>query len=392
MKFSVSATNFASALALVMKSINTKLSIVGGRGVLLVADRGEVTLTGTDLDTMTRITLAATVDQPGRMLLAAEELAGAFRSPSASLAVFSRVGNDASLVIGRTRFNNLPMMDADNDFPHIQEVPDEPVLVLPGAQLQHAAGQVSFACAKPEENAPALMGTAFRFKQGHVQVVATDRSVVAELKLPYGDDTLRPAPGEEIVLPPSSLDRIQNLFDTNEAVRVSREKGWASFRNEGREFFTKMQADPFPAAIDPVLEQAHANLRSWMECDRKLLLDAVMRMNVVARRAPIYPVRFRTEGSKLHLFSSTGSTAEDTVDIEGDGPDFFTCLNGATLKAVLEKIPGDRVRIDLPENDVQQLIFTPANTPEGTPPYALLQVPINPGAPEAAATLAGPRR
>jgi DNA polymerase-3 subunit beta len=390
-KFTANASNLALALSHVMRSINMRLSLVGGRGVLMEAEGSHVVLTGTDLDTVTRIRVAAKVEQPGRLLLGADRLTTAFLRPSASDAVFQVSGGMVRLAIGRSKFN-LNQMNAD-DFPGMNLLADDPVFLLPGAQLHHAADQVAFAAAKPEDNKPTQVGTAFRFMHKHVQVVAgTGVFAIAELQLPYTGD-VRPEPGEEIVLLPSSLERMQKLFDEGDTVRVSHSGGWAAFFVDGREFHTKTQAEDFPGAqIDRILENAHANLCSWLECDRAVLLDGVRRMDVVASRDPNHPLRLHAHDSRLDLYSATdeGDSSEE-VDVDRDGPEFIGAVNASHLATLLGKIPGDRVRIDFPETPVQAIVLRPAATPEGTPPYTLLQSPIHPGAPFAAATMAGPR-
>jgi DNA polymerase-3 subunit beta len=392
MKFTANASNLASALALVMRSINTKLSLTGGRGVLMEATGDRLTLTGTDLDTVTRISLAARVDQPGALLLSAEKLSAAFLRPSASDAQFhARPGAHVTLTIGRSRFT-LPQMDVDN-FPPVQVVADDPVLVLPGAQFHLASAQVSFAAATKEDNKPALEGTAFRFKHSHVQVVAGvgERQIV-ELQLPYPESGPRPEPGTEVVLPPVSLDRMERLFSETDRVRLSVSGNWVGFFVEDRAFFTKTQAEPFPPAVDAIIEAQHAAACSWLEADRAALLDAARRMMVVASGAPVFPLRLRAYGAKLEFFSSTpDGEAHEEVDVDRDGPEYRGVVNARHLVSWLDHIPGDRVRIDLPEKPTGAPLLRPATLPEGSPPYVIVGTPVSPGAPDAAATWAGAR-
>ncbi len=390
MKFTTNASNLATALALVMRSINTRISLVGARGVLMEAEGNRLTITGTDLDTVTRISLVAVVKQSGRLLLGADKLSGAFLRPSASDAEFVLKGGEVSLKIGRSHYN-LRKMDVD-DFPPLPSLPDVVLMMLPAAFIHHAADQVSFAAAKPEDNKPAMIGTAFRFKHHHMQVVATNGGLLlSELQLPY-DDGDRPQPGTEIVLPPASLDRMQRLFNEGERVSVARHEGWAGFFVEGREFYTKMQAEVFPPAIDMLLETQAANRASWMEVERDVLLDGVRRMDVVASRDPIHPLRLRAYGSRLEMYSSTeDGDAVEVVDVDRDGPDFMGLYRANDLATLLGKVPGDRVRIDFPETNMSPLILKPASMPEGSAPYTLMQAPINPEAPQAASTLSGPR-
>lgn len=389
MKFTTNAANFASALALVMRSINMRLSITGGRGVLIETAGDRITLTGTDLDTVTRISLAADVRERGRMLVGADKLASAFLRPSASDAEFTASGKgEVRLHIGRSRFN-LRQMDPD-DFPPLPEVPDAAVWTVPGAHLHLVADQVAFAAAAKEDNKPALMGTAIRYRETYAQVLAGTNRYVAELQLPYGDAA--PAGGlKDLVLLPASLERMKALFDEGDQVRVSLSQNWAQFSVDGTAFLTRTQAEPFPD-MDRILESIHAGLCSWMEADRSVLLDEVRRMDTVACGEDIHPLRIRTHASRLELWSATpDGTAQGEVDVDRDGPEYRSVVHAGYLATLLSKVPGDRVRIDFPEDgSLAHFTLMPASVPEGSPRYTLYCGVISPGAPQAASTLAGP--
>jgi DNA polymerase III sliding clamp (beta) subunit (PCNA family) len=390
-KFTTNAANFASALTSVMRSINTRLSIIGGRGVLIETTGDRITLTGTDLDTVTRVSLAADAKERGRMLVGADKLVSAFLRPSASDAQFTAKGKGEVLLnIGRSRFN-LRQMDPD-DFPRLPDVPDAAVWTFPGAHLHLVANQVSFAAAEPGDNKPALLGTAIRFRDKYAQALAGTNRFVAELQLPYGD--VAPAPGlKDLVLLPTSLERMKALFDEGDQVQVSVSENWAGFSVDdgGVQFLTKTQAEPFPD-MDRILESIHAGLCSWAEADRVVLLDEVRRMDTVASEEDIHPLRIHASGSRLDFWSATSyGTAEGYVDADQDGPEYRAVVNAQYLGTLLGKVPGDRVRIDFPQDgSLAHFVLTPASVPEGSPRYTLYCGVISPGAPQAAATLAGP--
>lgn len=391
MKFTANASSFSSALALVMRSINPRLSITAGRGVFIEASGGYVTLTGTDIQTAARVRVAATVRHPGRLLLGAHMLAEALRKPSGLEVSFAVEGKGmVAIAVGRSRYE-IPQMDVD-DFPPVGGAPDDPILYVPGEYLHLAADHVAFAVATPDMGRPALLGMALRFKPTHMQVIAGDSAVFAELQVPY-EGGRQPEPGTEISLLPPSVANIQRFFEPLDSVGVSVHKGWASFRAGDREYHAKTLAELFPSAVDDVFNRARQQLCSWIEVERKPLIEALMRMDVVASGEDIHPVRFAVcHAKELHLYSATrNGRARDLVDVEGDGPDFTCGINAKQMLALLDKVPGDKVRIDLPGHPGQPLIITPAAVPEGSPPYTLLLAPLHPASPTAASTMAGPQ-
>lgn len=381
MKLTVSSTRLQQAIALVAGSTNARSSLPVLGGVLLDAEDGVLTLTGTDLDTAAIVSIEADVMfEPGRIVVPAERL-GAIAQRFAAAEVQMRLKDTSTLalVCGRTRMD-LRGMDY-KEFPLLPQVDGDIVAVLTGRDFGMIASRVAFAVAGASDARDAMKGVGVFFDKGTVRAVGTNGRQLSELVLRA--DGAR-ADGE-MLLHPSALDRVGKLFGGEEPVRVYRSVNHLALRVEGRTFICRLMGETFPA-YQAMVKALRRKVDRWAECDRHALMSMIQRMQVVAAAVDISPVRLALRADRIECYTTTpdAGEAEEEMEVDRDGGSVTVVLRTDFLLEVLRRVPGPRVRMEMTGDPNGPVFFLPGEAETDGTGSMLMLTAISTDAPQVA--------
>jgi DNA polymerase-3 subunit beta len=186
MKFRVDRQAFTDAIAWTTRVAGSRAALPALTGVLLEAGEGRLTCRATDLEISAEITVDASVDKPGRTLLAARFLAQLVaRFPDAP--VFIEDDGDRVLITcGKARFK-VRRLQAD-DFPAMPALDeDAPRGTVKADALARLVSQVGRAAATGDDARAVLTGVNLEASGGRLVAAATDTYRLAARSLAFED-------------------------------------------------------------------------------------------------------------------------------------------------------------------------------------------------------------
>ncbi|HVL80339.1 MAG TPA: DNA polymerase III subunit beta, partial [Actinomycetota bacterium] len=147
MKLICPTDELSKALQTVLRSVGARAGIPALSGVLLELDDTQLTLTTTDLEITTRVTLPVT-GEAGKLVVPARYLAEIVRNlPSDEVELVTEDGT-VRIAGGRARYS-LRSLPAE-DFPRTEPGDGSTAFTVPGDVLSQALGQVAPAASRDE--------------------------------------------------------------------------------------------------------------------------------------------------------------------------------------------------------------------------------------------------
>jgi DNA polymerase-3 subunit beta len=174
-RFQVNRDVFSEAVSFAVKLLPQKTTLPILSGILIDAVDGELTLSSFDYEVSAQTQIAATVDEPGKILVSGRLLADiASRLPNAPV-TFITEGGKILVSCGTARFTLLSMP--------VEEYPTLPTIssesgVLAADVFAAAVSQVAVAASR-DDVTPVITGVQLEISQSSLSLVATDRYRVA---------------------------------------------------------------------------------------------------------------------------------------------------------------------------------------------------------------------
>ena len=170
MKFTVSQSSLATALAIVSKGLNSStLPIL--QGVYVRADEGALEFQTTDLNISVRHRIAANVEEPGAVVIPGRVLQNMVRNLPDAAVSFEEMDHVVVVSCGKAtyRLNTL----SANDFPEFPELAVSSQVELPRDVLQSMVDKVYKVTSK-DKSRPLLQGILLTVEDNALRLVATD--------------------------------------------------------------------------------------------------------------------------------------------------------------------------------------------------------------------------
>ncbi len=213
MKFSISREALLKPLQLVAGVVERRQTLPVLSNVLLVADGQQLSLTGTDLEV--EMVARVGLDQPaedGVITVPAKKLMDICKSlPDHVEIEFALSGQKATLKAGRSRFT-LSTLPA-NEFPNVEDSPENLQLSLQQSQLKRLIDRTSFAMAQQDVRYY-LNGMLLEVTGGGVRTVATDGHRLATTHCAVDTDL----PSKlQVIVPRKGILELARLLEDSDA-------------------------------------------------------------------------------------------------------------------------------------------------------------------------------
>ena len=183
MKVVIDRNAFLKAVQVALRGTTNSASLAVLSHVLLAADGGTMTVSGTNLDLAIVTRTQAVVDKPGKIAIPAKLLVSALGTlPAGNLTLESGKYPNLSITNEITRFN-IKGIDA-GEFPEQAIFDETTALMISYKTLQTLIKRTAFASAK-DESRPMLTGTFIEIQEDHICFVTADgfRLAVADGEL-----------------------------------------------------------------------------------------------------------------------------------------------------------------------------------------------------------------
>jgi DNA polymerase III subunit beta len=341
MKFQADREVLHDAISFVVRLLSPKPQLPQLSGVMIEADKNQVTLSVFDYEVSARATIAAAVDNPGKVLVQGRllaEIVSKLPGDTVSLALNeTRLG----LTSGTAKFALSSM--TTNDYPEIPTFPGSSGSVN-ASDFSHAVSQVAVAASR-EEVTPVLTGVMITASNKDITLVATDRFRVAVKSLPWKGA----AAEKELLIPARVLTEIAKTFAGSGDLEISfasGDKEMIGFKSGDKSVTSATIKGKYPAVLSLFPE----SITNHAVVNTHDLMDATKRVALVVDREK--PLRYHFKERELSLESVGGEVAEasEQVTIALTGDEVVVSLRPQFLSDALSGVDGDMVRIGFTQN------------------------------------------
>ena len=337
MKFRCDRDALSEALQTVQRGVSSRPGIPALTGVLLDGTaEGRLTMTTTDLEVSSRLTIDVQVSEPGVALIPARLLADTVKSLSDSPVDVETDQSQARITCAAYE-GSLRLLPAE-DFPGLQE-PGGTLVEAEAGAFAEAVSQVARAASRDEAR-PVLTGVLVEVSREGCVLVATDSYRLAVR------DLVASADGEaKAIVPERAFSEAGRAASGDEKgkVEILVDDAQVSFRAGGLTLTSRLIEGEFPN-YRQLLPDTH---ESRLTVSRQQLLDAVRRVGLLARDTTPVRLEFNALGVKLSSSSPDLGQAVETVEARYEGDDLTVAFNPQYLIDGLTAAVGESVRLDV---------------------------------------------
>ena len=349
MKITTSRENLLRALQLTTGVVERRQTLPILSNLLLVAEGDSLTMTGTDLEVELKAVVdGVVVEQPGSATVPAKKLADIWRSMPEGSEVSIETQEDRAIVrSGRTRFKLavLPVQD----FPQIDEQPDDHTVELPQAAAIRLIDQVSFSMAQQDVRY-FLNGMLFEVTPEHVRSVATDGHRLAMCTLPGSATDSRV---QAIVPRKGVLELRKLLVDSDEAVTLQLSANHLRVKQGAFTLTSKLVDGKFPDYEKVVPRETQRQVVGDRESLRQGFLRASILSNEKYRGVRL---NFANEQLTIQANNPEQEEAEEVVAVDYGGEPMEIGFNVSYLQDILGVLDTEQIRLSVSDSNSSALL------------------------------------
>lgn len=345
-----------SALSRVASTRNAGTPALSGVKLTLTGDT--LVAASTDNDIALQFTLSVGGDTDGQGLISARVLNDIVRVMPSGKVTIEVAGDNAIITGGRSQFT-VPTLNAV-EFPRMAPSSGEPVPVT-SADFKAALAQVvpaaSIDAQKHHLSAVLMTATA-----GGIRLVATDGYRLAMRDIAGTN----PTSADSFLIPARALAELQRLLDMSTEISVRFNDLDASFQSPTMILTTRLINSEYPP-YEQIIPKANPNTAI---VNRGELLDALRRTRVLASDLAPVRVQMSSEGMRLTVQLTDGSTSVEDIDARFEGEDITVAFNSEYLATGVDACTTDEVSISTSAPNKPALV-----TPVGDNSYLYLLMP-----------------
>lgn len=378
MRFRVDRDVLADAVAWTARTLPSRPSVPVLAGIRMDA-ADALTVSSFDYEVSAEVTLPATTEEPGTILVSGRLLAEITRSLPGRPVEVALEGSKAILTCGNATFTLLTM--PTEDYPTLPEMPPSAGSVGSDA-FAAAVAQVAVAAGR-DDTLPVLTGVRVEIQGEVITLAATDRYRLAVRELRWNPG--RPDIHAAALVPARTLADTARSLTSGAEVSVAlglpgqadadtgTGEGMIGFEGGGRHTTTRLLDGEFPKFRSLLPDEVNA----VAELPTATFTESVKRVSLVAERST--PVRLAFSKGQVKLEAGTGDEAQavETLEASFDGEDIQTAFNPHYLLDGLTAIDSDTARMAFTTPSKPAVITgKPSGDDPGRPDYRYLLMPI----------------
>lgn len=320
MKFTVSQSALARAIAVVSKGIGSQSTLPILTGIRISASAGTIQLQTTNLNVSIRHALPANVEEEGATVVSGKLLANMVKNLPDAPVSFEFDGTVVVVRCARSRFR-LNTLDV-TDFPEFPTIEAERSVELPSDILGDMVDKVYKVTSK-DTSRPILSGVLLTVEDNTIRLVATDayrlavcdtNTETADVEAPF--EVIVPGTTfHDVLTLPSMTERLTLGVSDNQVVFTFGTTAYVSRRIEGN----------FPNYKQLLPTQC----KTTVQIDATELAQALRRVSVIALSNPSVRFDADADGALLCLSASSPDQGESTEQLEAqvEGESMSISLN-----------------------------------------------------------------
>lgn len=341
MKVVANREELAEKLQLVGRGVSTRTSVQILAGIMLRASAGALDLSATDMEISLRVSLDASVEEEGAVVVPGRLLVDIVRLlPSGEVTLEHRAEEGIARLTCGTASYQLHTYGPE-DFPRLPEIEPENAFTVEREAFLDTIARVGRSASR-DESRPVLTGVLVRFEGGKVIMAATD-----SYRLSVKETPLTQGPGHELeaIVPARALAELARIGQaaTSDTLDVGVQENQVVFGVDGVWLTARRIDGQFPNYRQLLPEQFEAEVH----LPREELLDVVRRTGLLAQRKS--PLRLRFEEGELTVSAQTQDVGEarESLPISYGGEPIEIGFNAEFLRDGLESVTDENVRLKL---------------------------------------------
>jgi DNA polymerase-3 subunit beta len=350
MKFTTSREALLRSLQLVTGVVERRQTLPVLANLLVVAEDGALSLTGTDLEVeLVAVDHGVSIEEDGQTTIPARKLADIWRSLPEAAEVSVHVEGDRAVVrSGRSRFTLATLPAAD--FPKVESGPGDLRLELPQGDLRRLLDQVSFSMAQQDVRY-FLNGMLLEVTRDHTRTVATDGHRLAMCTLNSG---VAEVDRVQAIVPRKGVLEMGRLLDDGEdAVVLHMGANHLRVTLGPYSLTTKLVDGKFPE-YEKVVPRRTDHV---MSADRETLRQAFIRASILSNEK-YRGIRLILDGEQLTIQANNPEQeeAEEIVAVDYHGDRMEIGFNVSYLQEVLGVLNTAEVTLSVADGSSSALI------------------------------------
>jgi DNA polymerase-3 subunit beta len=340
MRFTTDRETLLRALQLVTGVVERRQTLPVLSNLLVVAEEGRVSLTGTDLEVeLVAHVSGLDVSQPGQCTIPARKLSDIWRSlPESSSVQIHSEGDRATVRSGRSRFA-LATLPATG-FPAIEGSSKDLELRVGREDLQRLIGQTQF-CMAQQDVRYYLNGMLLEVTRDHVRTVASDGHRMAKCTVSQQTPA---SDRHQVIVPRKGVIELSRLLADSDAAEIVLTIGRNHLRASVSSYTmtTKLVDGRFPD-YEKVFPKSS---KHTMTGDRETLKQAFQRAAILSNEK-YRGVRLILDRDQLTIQANNPEQeeAEEVVAVEYGGEHLEIGFNASYLQDVLGVLGTESVRL-----------------------------------------------
>jgi DNA polymerase-3 subunit beta len=352
MKFRADRTQFADAATWALRSVGARATLPALSGVRLEVRDQRLTLSSTDLEISSELSIPVSGERDGLALLPGRLLGDVVRSLPNAAVEAEVVADRLHLQCGHARFD-LRLMPVE-DFPRLPEpAADAAVAVMKAEDFARTIGQVARA-ASVDDARPVLTAVSLEATAEGLTAAATDSYRLAVRTVPWDQGA-----DMTVLVPRRALEEARRSADLlGSEVRLILESAQVTFAFPDRRLTTRLIEGRFPdyRQLIPV------GFERRLEVDRAQLLEVVRRVAVVGdANTTVTPVTLHLSGDTVKVTAGSGEVgqAEESLPGSFEGEELQIAFNPRYLTDGLDAAGSERVVLEF-RDELQPAVVRPA--------------------------------
>ena len=326
------------ALSALARIAQTRAPAAVLQGVLIEAERGRVTLSAYDYDVALRMTVEASVVDPGGVVLPAKlfaELVRRLPKGTVDVATIAPHHMSASIDVGTTHAELHGFDPAE--FPVLADMTGIAPVELSAKTLVEAVESVGYAAAKENAARPILEGVYVGYEDGKLVWMATDG-----LRLAKVSQTVDREMSIRCTIPRRALTELTRLLDADHdaPLQVYQSASYVMFAWDNVQLFGRLYQGEYPDTSRVMPREFAAVCR----VERRRLEEAVERVTILAENER-HTVSLYVKNGVLELTSRSaerGHAREEVQLVEFAGEETKVSLNARYVLEMLKAVESSK--------------------------------------------------
>jgi DNA polymerase-3 subunit beta len=328
----------ADALGLAQSAVATKSTLAILGNVMLVAEDGNLELTGTNIDLWVRVRVPAETAETGAITLPARKVTDIVRSISADTVEVTVEGTAATIKGGRATFKVMGL-DA-SDFPTFPTVEAGQAITMRQGDLKDYVKKTLFA-SSDDITRYALNGICIQMEGNEIRFVATDGYRLAYAAVHTEIET---GGVVDVILPSRAAGELSKILGDDDPVGINIGENHISFDCDTFLLVTRQAEGKFP----PYREVIPPSFERQITAARAEFLESVRRVALVSDEHSRQIV-LTVVPSEITVEAKTADVgeADESFPANYDGDEFKVSYNANYLAEILTNIEGDDLLYEL---------------------------------------------